>query len=127
MLTTKDIMLDKPHSAAPDTAVAEARSLMESEGYKELPVTEQGRLVGIVTKRDLCIKVHSLNLNDMTVGDCMTADPLTVTPDTPIFRTAEMLSTYKFGALPVVEGEKLVGLITAGLLLAYFASKWDNR
>lgn len=126
MLTTREVMLHNPKSAAPNTPVAEVRSLMESEGYKQLPVLQQGKLVGIITERDLCISVHSPIKSDMTVGDCMTGDPITVTPETPIFRTAQMLSTYKFGALPVVEGEKLVGLITASLLLSYFASKWDN-
>ena len=99
---------------------------MQSKGYKQLPVLQQGKLVGIITERDLCISVHSPIKGDMTVGECMTADPITVTPETPIFRTAQMLSTYKFGALPVVNGEELVGLITTSLLLAYFASKWDN-
>ena len=126
MLTTRDLMLDKPKSVAPDAPVKEARSLMKSEGYMQLPVLQRERLVGIITVRDLCISAHYPIESSMTVGDCMTADPITVTPETPVFRTAQMLSTYKFGALPVVDGGKLVGLITTRLLLAYFASKWDG-
>ena len=120
-------MLDNPKSVAPDVSVKEARLLMESEGYMQLPVLQQGRLVGIITDRDLCISAHYPIESTMTVEDCMTADPITVTPETPVYRTAQMLSTYKFGALPVVDGEQLVGLITTSLLLAYFASKWDRR
>ena len=127
MLTTRELMLDNPKSVAPNASVKEARLLMESEGYMQLPVLHQGRLVGIITDRDLCISARYPIESTMTVEDCMTADPITVTPETPVFRTAQMLSTYKFGALPVVDGGKLVGLITTSLLLAYFASKWDRR
>ena len=126
MLNTSDLMLNNPKSVAPDTSVQDAKSLMESEQVMQLPVLQQDRLIGIITERDLCLSIHSPNKNDLTVGDCMTADPITVTPETPVFRTAQMLSTYKFGALPVVNGNKLVGLITTNLLLAYFASKWDK-
>jgi CBS domain-containing protein len=127
MLTTRDLMLDNPKSVAPDAPVKEARLLMESEGYMQLPVLQQGRLVGIITDRDLCISARYQIESNKTVEDCMTANPITVTPETPVLRAAQMLSTYKFGALPVVDGGKLVGLITTSLLLAYFANKWDRR
>lgn len=126
MLTTRDLMLDNPKSVAPEAPVMEARALMNSEGYMQLPVLRNGRLVGIITDRDLCFSIHSPAGSGKTVEECMTADPITVTPETPVFRTAQMLSTYKFGALPVVNGDELVGLITTSLLLAYFASKWDK-
>jgi len=127
MLTPRDLMRANPISDAPDTPVKVARQLMESEEQMQLPVLQKGRLAGIITARDLCLTVHSPLEKDMTVQDCMTSDPITVAPETPIFRAAQMLSTYKFGALPVVDGEKLVGLITTSMLLAYFARKWDER
>jgi acetoin utilization protein AcuB len=52
----------------------------------------------------------------------MTPNPITVSPETPAYRAAEMLSIYKFGALPVVDNEKLVGIITVTDFLDYFAS-----
>lgn len=120
-------MLINPKSVAPNTSVKEARQLMESEQYMQLPVMQENRLIGIITDRDLCLTLHSPIERDLTVQEYMTADPITVTPETPVFRTAQMLSTYKFGALPVVDGEELVGLITTILLLRYFASNWDER
>jgi len=118
-------MLNDPKSIAPDALIMEARALMESEGCLQLPVLQHGRLVGIITNRDLCISIHYPPERGKTVNECMTADPITVTPETPVFRTAQMLSTYKFGALPVVNGEKLVGMITTSHLLSYFANSWD--
>jgi CBS domain-containing protein len=52
----------------------------------------------------------------------MTTNPMVVTPDTPAYRAASMLSIYKFGALPVVDGEVLVGIITVTDFLDYFAA-----
>jgi len=120
-------MIDKPITVTPETSVQEAMSMMATKGCLQLPVMSRSKLVGIITDRDICLIVHSPILGDMTVGDCMTSDPVTVTPDTPAFRTAQILSTYKFGALPVVEGDELVGVITTIQLLEYFACKWEKR
>lgn len=92
----------------------------------QLAVVHENCLIGIITDRDLCLSLHTTHASELTVQDCMTADPITVTPETPIYRTAQMLSTYKFGALPVTESNALVGMITASQLLRYFASKWDG-
>jgi CBS domain-containing protein len=126
MLTTANIMQVNPRTVSPETPIKEARYLMETEGTLQLPVIGQNKLAGIVTDRDLCVAVHAPALNEKPVAEFMTADPITVAPDTPIYRAAQILSTYKFGALPVVEGEKLVGLITASQLLAFFASKMED-
>lgn len=120
-------MVANPISVSPDTPIKEARLLMEAAGTLQLPVLHQDKLVGIITDRDICVAIHAPVLTDQVVADFMTADPITVTPETPVYRTAQMLSAYKFGALPVVDGDKLVGLITSNLLLAYFASNLGTR
>lgn len=125
MLTAEDIMRVNPRTVSPNTPISAVRYLMDTEGILQLPVVRQDKLAGIVTDRDLCVVVHVPELNEKSVADFMTTDPITVSPDTPIFRVAQILSTYKFSALPVVEGEKLVGLITASQLLALFASKME--
>ena len=60
-------------------------------------------------------------LDTITAESCMTPDPMTVAPDMPAYQAANMLSTYKFGALPVVDNEGLVGIITVTDFLNYFA------
>ncbi len=100
---------------------------METGGTLQLPVVHLGKLVGIITDRDICLAIHVVSVEDKLVSDYMTADPVTVSPDTPVFRTAQKLSTYKFGALPVVDGDTLVGLITSSMLLAHFANNIDKR
>ena len=127
MLTTKQLMLVNPISVSPTTPISEVRQLMESEGARQLTVLQDGKLVGIITDRDLCMAIHEYVQSSKVVADCMTPDPLTVSPDTPIYRAAQIMSTYKFSALPVIENERLVGLITSSLLLGYFASNLENR
>ncbi len=126
MLTTEKLMLVSPKTISPQTSILEARLLMESEGTLQLPVLEEDRLVGIITDHDICLAIHAPLESEQSVADFMTADPITVSPDTPIYKAAQILGSYKFGALPVVDGDKLVGLITSSLLLAYFASNLDQ-
>ena len=127
MLTTNKLMMINPKSVSPVTPIKEARLLMEAEGTLQLPVIKQDKLVGIITDRDICLAIHAPVTSEQIVADFMTADPITVAPETPVFRTAQMLAAYKFGALPVVDGDELVGLITSSLLLAYFANNLGKR
>ncbi len=60
-------------------------------------------------------------LDEMTAESCMTPDPMTVSPDTSAYQAANMLSIYKFGALPVVRNGELIGIITVTDFLNYFA------
>ena len=66
-------------------------------------------------------------LDKLNVESCMTANPITVSPDTPAYQAAEMLSMYKFGALPVVDEETLVGIITVTDFLDYFSRSLPGR
>lgn len=128
MLTTNDLMTIDPDSVTPDTSLREAVALMNKRGIRQLPVVENEKLVGIITDRDIRLAVNSPLigsdplerielLNNYTAATCMTRNPRTVTPDTPIYKVAELLSLYKFGALPVVEGDTLVGIISVSDLL----------
>ena len=92
------------------------------------------KLLGLVSDRDVRLAVNSPMvlhagdegmeiLDEVTAGNCMTLNPITVTPDTPATRAAEMLIVYKFGALPVVEGDKLVGIITITDFLKAFIER----
>jgi acetoin utilization protein AcuB len=95
-------------------------------------VLDNGKLVGIVTDRDVRLIMNSpvvLHgrwqdeelLDSVTAESCMTPNPITVTPNMPAYRAAEMLSIYKFGGLPVLENDTLVGIITVTDFLAYAA------
>lgn len=135
MLLVRDLMTADPDTVTPETPLKDVINLMKIEGCRQLPVVdEQGQLVGIVTDRDVRLAMNSpivLHgrwqddelLSKATANSCMTPDPVTVTPDTPAYRAAEMLSAYKFGALPVVEAGILVGIITVTDFLDRFTAE----
>ena len=132
MLTVNDLMTAVPDTVTPQTPLRTVIGIMKTGGYRQIPVLDKGRLVGIITDRDIRLIMNSpIILHDrsqdeellanVTVESCMTPNPVTVTPDTPAYRAAEMLSMYKFGALPVVEGTELVGIVTTTDFLNYFS------
>lgn len=132
MLTTNDLMTIDPDTVTPDTSLREVVALMNKRGVRQLLVVEDEKLVGIITNRDVRLAVNSPLitkepleridlLNNYTAANCMTRNPKTVTPDTPIYKVAQLLALHKFGALPVVEGDSLVGIITVTDLLNQMA------
>jgi acetoin utilization protein AcuB len=134
MLTVNDLMTSIPTSISPETPLRTVIGVMKAEGCRQLPVLDQGKLVGIITDRDIRTVMNSpiilhgrwqdeALLDKVTAENCMTPDPVTVTPDTPAYRAAEMLSTYKFGALPVVDGDSVVGIITVTDFLDHIAQE----
>jgi acetoin utilization protein AcuB len=101
---------------------------MREGGCRRLPVVDRGRLVGIITDRDLRRAANSpfvvreqwydnFILDHIEVGSCMTPDPLTIEPTATIAEAARMMRNHKVGGLPVVAAGQLVGIITETDLL----------
>jgi CBS domain-containing protein len=94
-----------------DLALAE--SMLRLGGIRHLPVVSQGRLVGLVTHRDLLRSAATRDRRSTTAGDIMTRDLEAVRPETSLVRAARLMLEKKFGCLPVVESSgRLVGIIT---------------
>ncbi len=132
MLSVNDLMTPIPDTVTPQTTLRQVIEVMKAQACRQLPVMQDGKLVGIITDRDVRLVMNSPLimhgrwqdeeiLDTITAESCMTPDPMTVAPDTPAYQAANMLSTYKFGALPVVDNEELVGIITVTDFLNYFA------
>lgn len=138
MLTVNDLMTAIPNTVTRQTTLRQVIELMKAQSCRQLPVLENGKLVGIITDRDVRLVMNSplvLHgrwqdeeiLEKVTANDCMTADPMTIAPDAPAYHAANMLSIYKFGALPVVDNGTLVGIITVTDFLNYFAAQQPDR
>ena len=133
MLTTNDLMTIDPDTVLPTTSLREVVALMNKMGNRQLLIVDEaGKLVGIITDRDIRLAVNSPLVSDeplermeilekYNAESCMTRDPKTVSSDTPIHKVAELLSAYKYGALPVVDKGELVGIITVTDLLNQMA------
>jgi len=132
MLTVNDLMTIIPNTVTPQSTLRQVIEVMKTQACRQLPVLENGKLVGIITDRDVRLVMNSpliLHgrwqdeeiLDSITAENCMTPDPIVVYPDMPAYQAAAMLSSYKFGALPVVDNGTLVGIITVTDFLNYFA------
>jgi acetoin utilization protein AcuB len=128
-----DIMTSNPVTVTPRNAIRTAINLMREGGYRRLPVVDRGRLVGIITDRDLRRAANSpfvvreqwydnFILDHIEVGSCMTPNPLTIEPSTLIAEAARMMRNHKIGGLPVVEEGQLVGIVTETDLLDFLIS-----
>ena len=122
-MRVRDLMSDKPITVEPATPMLDARQRMLEERIRHLIVVSGGRVVGIVTDRDIrlnlpspatSLSVWEVNylLAKLTVGDVMTRGVLVVSPERPAADAARILMTHKISALPVTEGDRLVGIVT---------------
>jgi acetoin utilization protein AcuB len=117
VMLVREVMTHGLVTIAPETSCAEARRLMDEHRIRHLPVVAGGRLVGMVSDRD----VRSASRSPGTAaGRIMTPDPVTVTPETRIEHAARLMLEARFGSLPVVDGGALTGIVTYTDLLRAF-------
>ena len=116
-------MKREPITISPETGILEASRLLRQYKIRHLPVVKGGRLVGILTDRDLkrvspspatSLSVYEVNylLDRLEAKEVMTKQVVTVTPKTTIEEAAKLLLAHRIGGLPVVEGVTLVGIVT---------------
>ena len=92
----------------------EALQSLAAHGVGALAVVDQGRLVGVVSERDYTRKValQGRNSRDTTVADIMTREVFTVGPDTGTRACMSLMSQKKIRHLPVMDGQRLLGMIS---------------
>lgn len=127
-LRVRDFMTSPAASIEVDSRLLDAALAMRRSGFRHLPIVRGQKLVGIITDRDINRYAPSLLGNisqeeynaifeNTPLERVMTKDPLSTTPDTPIGKVVAQLHNRKLGCLPVVEDDKLVGIITVTDLL----------
>ena len=111
-------MTKEPITVDPDDLLIRASHKMQAGGFRRLPVVSAGRLVGIVSERDL--REHRGYFEHTKINGVMTENPVTVTPATTLEEAAQTLVERQIGGLPVVENGRLVGIITTSDILKAF-------
>jgi acetoin utilization protein AcuB len=125
-------------TVTPDTSIGEAITLMRDGNFRQLPVVEEDRLVGIVTDRDLRQATDSplvlrekwydeFLLDEIKVKSCMTVNPVTVSPDMTVLNAVRLLRQFKFGGLPVIKGDTLVGIVTLIDVLDFLIERLEKE
>jgi acetoin utilization protein AcuB len=129
----RELMTKQPLTVPVDTPVVEARRTMLEHRIRHLLVTDGGRLAGIVTDRDIrlnmpspatSLSVWEINylLARMTVGSVMTKGVITVDPNRNAVEAARIMLDHKIGALPVVDGGTIIGIMTETDIMRAFAA-----
>ena len=96
-----------------DADFQKALALMQEKRLRRLPVVDDdGRLVGIVVERDLLVAAMRYLQSRVEIGDIMTRNVVTVSPDADLVDVARTMLERKIGGLPVVEDGRLVGIVT---------------
>ena len=122
MLTVAQLLKSKGNqvfSVAPQDSVLHAIEMMATRHVGALLVMEQGSLKGIISERDYARKVilKQRSSHDTPVNDIMTAHPKTVTPDNTVYQCMQIMTEGRFRHLPVVQGMKVVGMLSIGDLV----------
>jgi CBS domain-containing protein len=123
-MIASDIMSSPIYVVGPQENVAHARRLMLSHKISRLPVLDGEQLVGIVTKKDLAYRLRQSDpiwrrrpIDRIPVHVLMVPDPVSVTPNTSVRDMAALMMARDFSGLPVLDGKRLVGMITKTDLL----------
>ena len=125
-------------SVTPDTPINEALAMFRKEHIRRAPVVKDGRLVGIVSERDLLnaapssvttLSVWEMNylIGKVKVKDVMSKKVITVDQDTPIEEAARIMADKKIGGMPVMSADKVVGIITETDLFKIFLELMGAR
>ncbi|MGF1509851.1 MAG: CBS domain-containing protein [Myxococcota bacterium] len=124
MLTVRDLMTENPYFVRADDDLSRVYDLMTTGNFRHLPVVDEDMTVmGLVSQRDLLrgalgqamelpLSVQRELLREAKVQDIMVTDPATVDPDLAAAEAGELMMSCKMSCLPVVEGSRLVGILT---------------
>lgn len=136
-LKVKDVMTPSPMTISPEESLMEALQMMRLRKIRRIPVVSGGHLVGLLTEGDLK-RAEPSTLSDTQeqfiavmegtqVNRIMIENLITTTPDTPLIDAARTLFKNKYGALPVLEGEALVGILTDNDLIGALVKVLESQ
>jgi acetoin utilization protein AcuB len=124
----RDYMTPKPVTLGVDHSLLDAALMLRQSNLRHIPILEEGRLVGLLSDRDVARAAPSLLsplvqeeynrvFEETPLAKVMTRNPFSITPDAPLAEAVGLLSTKRLGCLPVLEEGKLVGIITVSDML----------
>jgi len=124
-------MVHPVHTLRPLDSIRHAREMMETHRINQMPVVVDGRMVGIVTDRDLRDAFPSVfeasakghpDPDQIRVEEVMTQNVVTLSPSDSVGKAAQIMGDERIGAVPIVEGSRLAGILTRADVLKAFVA-----
>lgn len=114
MDTIDRFMTRTVHTIGTRSPLAEAHRVMNDQGIRHLPVLEGGRLVGMVSQRDLHLieTLKDVDPKEVSVEEAMSQDCYAVAPETPLATVAEEMGRHKYGSAVITRGAQVLGIFT---------------
>ncbi|HHW06567.1 MAG TPA: CBS domain-containing protein [Clostridia bacterium] len=125
-LTAGNLMSSPVKSLDPNQTIQEAARLMLRYGHSGMPVVEQGKLVGVISRRDVDKAIHH-NLGHAPVKAYMSRNVKIVSPETPITQIERAMINHDIGRLPVCDNGSLVGIVTRTDLLRVMHGEYPSK
>jgi CBS domain-containing protein len=122
------IMTKNVICVSPKQKIIDVKHIYEKKKFHHhIPVTEHGKLIGIVSLIDFMYNIKGAGLNDnadiyneLTVKDIMTPKPYAVSPETTITDVAEVFSKGRYHAIPIIENEAVVGIVSTTDMIRFY-------
>ena len=111
--SVRDAMTENPRAIAASASVVEAARLMREEHIGSLPITDDEKLVGMITDRDITTRVvaEAADPNTTSVEDVYSRDLISVEPEQNLDEALQLMARHQVRRLPVVENDRLVGIV----------------
>lgn len=114
-MNIRDVMTPNPRTVSPSDSIQNAACIMRDLDTGAVPIVENGRAVGMLTDRDIVVRaVADGGSSNRTAGDIATQTVVSAAPDMSTREAAQLMSDHQIRRLPVVENERLVGIVSIG-------------
>lgn len=110
----ESFMSPTPHTIGVDQPLVKAHAFMREHHVRHLPVLEGGRLVGMLSERDLALieNLDGVDPKQLSVEEAMSSSVFAVAPDASLARVALEMAEHKYGSAVVMRGAKVIGIFT---------------
>jgi CBS domain-containing protein len=114
-MNIRDVMTPNPRTVSPQDSIQNAARIMRDEDTGVAPVVDNGKPVGVITDRDIVVRaVAEGGQLNRPIRDIVTNELVAATPDMSVSEATELMSTHQVRRLPVVENNRLVGIVSIG-------------
>jgi CIC family chloride channel protein len=125
-MTAADVMQSRVETLSGQMRLEEALQAFSQSSHRTFPVVESGKLIGILTQKDIAnLSARGLNSDDL-VSNLMTPDPIRIEPEDTLAYVLHLLDRHNLNSLPVVKGRRLVGIITRSDIIRVEAAYLNN-